>query len=137
MSKAEDQSKALAALVKKLSSKHKPELVKHEPLEEFIYSFLIWEGGPSRKADLALQRLLALGVDLNELRTFEVTDLVTAVGKTYPNVEERMIRLKASLMELYRREHEMSLEGVKALSKRDGRNYLETLEGMPKFVAAR
>lgn len=135
MTKAEDHAKALATLRRKL--RKPPELVEREPVSEFIYTFLIWEGVTARKAELALHRLTAAAVDFNELRTFEPADLAALIGKTYPAAQERAERLRLSLTEIYRREHEVTLAGAIALPKRDGRRYLETLEGMCPFVASR
>lgn len=89
------------------------------------------------KADAAFKRLMHHVVDLNELRVCRPPELVSVLGKTYPLAEERAMRLKASLQEIYQREFAVSLDKCASLSKRDARRYLDTLEGMPPFVAAR
>lgn len=136
MTKA-DTAKALRAVLRANKPGATLELTERDPIEELIFSFLIWEGAPDRKAELALARLVALGADLNELRTFEVSDLAATIGKTYPLVEDRALRIKTALRELYLRENVVTLDGALALSKRDGRRYLESIIGMPPFVAAR
>lgn len=115
------------------------ELVAFEPREaseELVYSMLLWEA-PRQKADAAMKRLMASVIDINELRVTREEQISAVLGKTYPHSVQRSARLTASLHELFLREHAVSLESCLAMSKRDARQYLETLEGMPPFVAAR
>lgn len=133
-----DHAKALNALVRSIKGKYAPEeeLPDRAPLEELIYSFLLWEA-PASKADAAYRRLTHHIVDLNELRVCRPPEIISVLGKSYPLVEERAMRLKASLHEIYLREFAVTLDKCAALSKRDSRKYLDTLDGMPPFVAAR
>ncbi|MBL8745706.1 MAG: hypothetical protein JNK58_05030 [Phycisphaerae bacterium] len=133
-----DHAKALNALLRSLKSKYAPEgeLPQRTPLEEMIYSYLLWEA-PIAKADAAYRRLMNHVVDVNELRVCRPPEIIASIGKTYPLAEERAMRLKASLHEIYLREFAVSLDKCASLSKRDARRYLDTLEGMPPFVAAR
>ncbi len=133
-----DHARALNALLRSLKSKYAPEgeLPQRTPLEELIYSFLLWEA-PIAKADAAFRRLMNHVVDVNELRVCRPPEIISIIGKTYPLAEERAMRLKASLHEVYLREFAVTLDKCAALSKRDARKYLDTLEGMPPFVSAR
>ncbi len=133
-----DHARALNGLLRSMKSKYEPkeDLVERTPLEELIYSFLLWNA-PIGKADAAYRRLMHHVVDINELRVCRPPEIIGVVGKTYPLAEERAMRLKASLQEVYIREFAVSLDRCASLSKRDARNYLDTLEGMPPFVAAR
>jgi endonuclease III len=133
-----DHAKALNSLVRALKGKYAPEddLPDRSPLEEFVYSYLLWEA-PASKADAAYRRLTHHIVDLNELRVCRPPEIISVLGKSYPLVEERAMRLKASLQEVYLREFAVNLDKCAALSKRDARRYLDTLDGMPPFVAAR
>jgi len=132
-----DHAKPLNSLIRKIKSAYElPELPERSPLEELVYSFLLWEATAAR-ADAAYKRLMHHVVDLNELRVCRPAELVTILGKTYPNADERAQRLKASLHEIYLREFAVSLDKCASMNKRDSRKYLETLEGMTPFVAAR
>jgi hypothetical protein len=129
--------KAVYALLRKLKRNYgTPEYAKRSPMEEFIVSFLTWEG-PVQRADPALKRLIDGSIDLNELRVTRPEDLVSIIGKTYPNAEERAERLHLALNDLYVREHAVTLDRVIAMSKRDGRKYVEELEGMLPYISAR
>lgn len=132
-----DHAKKLAAHLKSIKHAYSPE--PHEPrtpMEEFVLSFLLWESTRA-KADLALKRVLSGVVDINELRVCRPADVVSMLGKQYPLVEERAQRLKAALHEIFLREYAVSLDKPIAMNKRDGRKYIESLEGMTPYVAAR
>jgi hypothetical protein len=128
---------AVIPLVKALKKRYgRPEPIEREPEWELVYCFLLWEGLTSR-ANAAIKRLEDHHADINELRVSRLEDLVALIGKTYPHVEERTERLLLSLHDLYNREHAVSLAACVAMSKRDGRKYLESLDAIPPYVSAR
>jgi len=132
-----DHSKHLNALLKKLRSRYEvPQRVKRAPLEEFVYSFLLWESSHA-KAEAAIKRITATVVDFNELRVCRPPELMGFFGKSYPRAEERSLRLRAALQDLYLREYEVSLNAATSMNKRDAKKYIETLNGLPPFVASR
>ena len=133
-----DHARALNSLVRAIKGKYAPDddLPDRTPLEELIYSYVLWEA-PASKADAAYRRLTHHIVDLNELRVCRPPEIISVLGKSYPLVEERAMRIKASLQEIYLREFAVTLDKCAALNKRDARKYLDTLDGMPPFVAAR
>lgn len=103
---------------------------------EFVRSFLLWEASPARAAT-AMESIGASMVDLNELRVSLTEEIVAAIGKSYPRACERAGRLKASLNDVYHREHTVRLSHLLERSKRDARAYLEALAETPHFVASR
>lgn len=143
---APDPSKKLAALLKKLRGTYgdpcadpagegRPESA--DPLLwQLVYSFLCWESTPS-KASAANRRLHAAVVDYNEMRVCLADELVGMIGDRYPRAQERVTRLRSTLNELYRREHAVTLGPAASMGKREARLYLESLEGMPPYAAAR
>jgi hypothetical protein len=152
---APDPAKKLAGLLKRLRAEHASELPAaaagvpcadaacegcpegHDRLLwQLIYAFLVWEASTS-KAAAATRRLHAAVVDYNEMRVCLADELMGIIGERYPRAQERVQRLRASLNDLYRREHAVTLAKAAELPKRDGRAYMESLEGMPRFVAAR
>lgn len=133
---ATSHTKNLDALLAALT-KHKPEpLEPHDPIETFILSYLYWDGIASR-AELALKRIQSQCIDYNEFRVCDIPEVVGLIGKTYPRAEERAHRLLLGLNDVYRREHEVSLENCVKMPKRDARKYLDSIESIPPFVAAR
>jgi hypothetical protein len=132
-----DHSKNLSTLLKKLRSRYDvPEVVARPPLEEFVYSFLLWEASHA-KAEAALKRITSSVVDFNELRVCRPPELISFFGKSYPRAEERSLRMRAALQDLYLREYEVSLNTAVAMNKRDAKKYIETLNGLPSFVSSR
>lgn len=132
-----DHGKALNSLLRSIKNKYEPaEQPVRSPLDELIYSFLLWEA-TAQKADAAFKRLMHHVVDHNELRVCRPGEVAAVLGKLYPLTEERSMRLRASLHEIYLREFAVSLDKCAGMSKRDARKYLETLDGMTPFVAAR
>lgn len=143
---ASEQGKELTALLKKLRAQRTdaanaapfvPVIDQSEPtLSHLLSSFLLWES-TTPKAAQALKKVDAAFVDFNELRICLPDELGHIIGDRYPRAGERCLRLRSVLSAVYAREHRVSLEHLPTLSKRDARAYLESLEGMPGFVAAR
>lgn len=141
-----DPSKALNALLKKLSSRY-PDAAP-EPLgagvEEgvdpllhlFVYSFLLWDA-TSGQARAAMKRLRDNFVDFNELRVAFADEIAASFGERYPRGYERALRLRSSLHDIFKREHALTLNRLSELSKREARGYLESLDGTPAYVASR
>jgi hypothetical protein len=138
--------KELAALLKQLRADYPQALdgaIEAAPIDQaepllghFLRSFLIWESTLA-KAALAMKRIEQSVVDFNELRVCMPGEMVRVLGERYPRAEERARRLRTALNAIYSREHKVSLERLSEMSKRESREYLETLDGTPRFVAAR
>jgi hypothetical protein len=75
--------------------------------------------------------------DLNELRVTVVDDYLEYFGGGCPRAEERADRLRATLRGVFHREHSTDLSGPAGGPKKEFREYLDSLEGMAPFVAAR
>ncbi len=139
----EDAAARLHAFLEKARAKHKPVPAPPSPFPgedpvvvEMTRSFLVWEAG-SAFAEAALGRIRDHVVDFNELRVFLPDEIAGMMGPDDPRAQERAERLRASLNELYSREHDMRLSHLAEEGKRDVRAYLDTLDGMHPFVAAR
>lgn len=105
-------------------------------LREFVRSFLMWESTMSR-AEAALKRIDQSVVDVNELRVCMPDEVAQIIGANYPKAEERATRLRAGLNDIFRREHCVRLFHLAERSKKDARQYLESLTAIPQFVSAR
>jgi hypothetical protein len=140
-----DPSKKLQTLIKRLRAEHPhaadcslescPE--GHDPLVwQLVFAFMAWEASTA-KAGPATRKLHAGVIDYNEMRVCLADELVAMIGERYPRAAERVQRLRSTLNEIYRREHAVTLHHLAQMPKRDARAYLESLEGMPPYVAAR
>ncbi|MBX3386650.1 MAG: hypothetical protein KF768_08780 [Phycisphaeraceae bacterium] len=105
-------------------------------LAELVRSFLVWEAGTAKAAS-AIRRIEQAVVDFNDLRVCMHDEFLRLLGKSTPKTEDRAMRMRAALNDVYLREHGMTLEHLPALPKREAREYLESVEGVPRFVAAR
>ncbi len=144
--KNSDPSAKLGKLLDRLAAREpaesgaawtEPILDPEQPLlNEFLRSFLIWEAGvPAARA--AAARLARHVVDFNDLRVCLPDDLRSLSGDDTPVGSERAQRLRASLADLVRRTHSVSLEHLATMAKREALSYVASLEGVPPFVAAR
>lgn len=114
----------------------KPAEPPADPIDEFIWSFLLWES-TAPKAEHALRRIRAATVDFNELRVSLPGEIRAMLGDRYPLVSERAVRLRAALDDIYRKERAVSLARLRSLTKRESRRALDEIEATPAFVAAR
>ncbi len=145
---APDPAKKLHALLKSLRSAHGEATADGDCagcpaapegdhlLWRLVFCFLAWEA-PVSKACAAARKLHSAVIDYNEMRVCLPDEIAGMIGERYPRAIERAARLRSVLNELYRREHAVSLAKAANLGKREAREYLESLEGMPPFVAAR
>ncbi|MFO0836751.1 MAG: hypothetical protein U0638_17445 [Phycisphaerales bacterium] len=139
-----DAAKKFATLLKKLKGvtplpEPLPDPVPAwlEPgVEELIFSMLLWDARTSQARE-AIVRLRAGVVDYNELRVCFPEEIRQLLGDRYPKAAERAARIRAALNDIYKREHKVTLQAVLSAGKRDAHQYLETLDGVPPFAAAR
>ncbi len=137
MTTAEKNATKLNALVKKYASADPPEWPdQDDPVAVLVFSFLLWET-TSEKALIAYRHIRSSVVDFNELRVCMADEIQDIIGVRYPGGIDRCHRLRATLRDLYSREHAVTLEAVSTLGKRDVRKYLDSLEGIVPFIASR
>jgi len=134
----------LSALLKQLKSAYKDAEISSpveapadaDPVEHLLWSLLLWESTPVKTRE-AYKRLTDAATDLNELRVLLKSEFEDLLGPRYPQVSERAARIKMALNDVYNREHDVTLESLLKSQKREARKYLDSIEGLPHFVAAR
>jgi endonuclease III len=143
-----ETSKELTTLLKTLRAEFAEELTNppaptscsFDPGEPvlgcFLKSFLLWES-TTPKAAQALKRLELAIVDFNELRACMPDEIVRIIGERYPRAAERALRLRTGLNIIYSREHRVTLEPLAGLGRKEAREHLERIDGVPPYVAAR
>jgi len=143
--KSNDQSKALQAYLKSLMATPAAGLgdVCPDPPEwaepivhQMVFSFLLWRAS-AKQATAAMKRLVDAVVDYNEMRICLPHELVEMIGSRHPHAEERVIRMRASLNDVYANEHAIGLSRLTTIGKRDAKAMLDELDGIPGFVTAR
>ena len=136
MKNTSDYTKKFALLYREIKQKHSAEAPPSlDPVTQLVVGFLQWNS-TQRSAQAAHKRLMSNLVDNNDLRVSGSHDVVALIGPKYPQAEERAARMHDCLQEIFLREHGMSLKSLVESSKKDVRNYLETLPGITSYVAA-
>lgn len=128
----------LNALLKKAPTEalELPEPVaQRDPVAVLVFSFLLWEASTSQAIE-AFRRIQESMVDFNDVRVSLPRELIDLLGPRYPRADERARRLRASLNEVFKREH--AVKFPLAEGKRDIKAYVESIEGMVvPYVATR
>ena len=133
---ATEAGKALKRLLGKAKNAENPFPGVTDATQVLIQSFLVWEWNGSR-ASSTWARMVEDVTDLNELRVTVVDDYLEYFGGSCPRAEERADRLRSTLRGVFHREHSTDLSGPAGGPKKEFREYLDSLEGMTPFVAAR
>ena len=129
-------AKKFAALLKKSLTAYKGEdPPPRDPVAQLIVSFLQWNT-TRRKAEDAFTAIMAEVIDVNDLRVSHPHELVAMIGEDYVDAAERVIRLRESLHEVYKREHDIQMHSIAGKPKKEQRTYLDTLPGITSFIAA-
>lgn len=137
MKNASAYAKKLSALLRRLTKAHKlaETPAPTEPVTQLVMGFLQWNA-TRKQAAAAYERLTKTLVDHNDLRVSHTHEIVALIGPNYPRAQERAARMHDALQEIFVREHAVSLSHLAEKSKKDARTYLDTLPGIPPYVAA-
>lgn len=137
MKNAANAAKKLNALLRKIGEVEPPQLPGSDtPVGVLVMSMLLWES-TADKAVAAYDRLLDSLVDFNDLRVCMPHETLELIGPRYPRALDRCQRLRAVLRNIYLREHAVSLDKIAAGGKRDAKKYVESLDGIVPYAAAR
>jgi len=132
-----NHAEQLSKLLKKIGSKRGPDpTAGFDPIDQFVYSSLLWDSTHA-KAGAAFKRIKSGTVDYNDFRVGAYEEFIAILGERYPRDSHRAERLRASLNDIYGREHAVSLDSLKQQGKREARAYLDSLVGAIPFVTAR
>ena len=136
MKNATKHAEELRSLMKRLLKEHKPEPKQpQEPLRALVRAAMSFDM-PDAKADEAMRHIEREFVDLNELRVATDLEIQELLGTRYPAIERRVEMITRSLNNIFEREHTLSLERLKTISKRDARQFLRELPEIHPFVEA-
>jgi endonuclease III len=127
---------ALRALQRSLLKQFKPQpLVPLEPLKALVRGAMSYDVSDT-KADDAMRALDKEFVDLNELRVATDLEIQELLGVRYPQIERRVAMITQGLNDIFEREHTLSLDRLKTVSRRDARQFLRELPDIHPFVEA-
>jgi hypothetical protein len=136
MKNATKHADDLKSLCKKLVREHKPEpRGDQEPLIALVRGAMSFDVSDHRAAD-AIKAIEKEFVDLNELRVATDLEIQEMLGQRYPEIERRVRMITGSLNNIFEREHTLSLNRLKEISRRDARQFLRELPEVHPFVEA-
>jgi endonuclease III len=136
MKNAGKHADELKSLLKRLVKEHKPgDRAPQEPLKALVRGAMSFDM-PDGRADEAMRAIDREFVDLNELRVATDLEIQELLGVKYPEIERRVAMITQSLNNIFEREHTLSLDRLKTVSKRDARQFLRELPEVHPFVEA-
>jgi endonuclease III len=126
----------LRLLFKRLLKQYHPEAKEiQDPLKSLVRGAMSFDV-PDAKAHEAVRLINKEFVDLNELRVATDLEIQELLGTRYPAIEKRVAMITQSLNNIFEREHTMSLDRLKTISRRDARQFLRELPEIHPFVEA-
>jgi endonuclease III len=126
----------LRSLSRTLIKEHKPRPREaQEPLRALVRGAMSY-GVSDVKADDAMKAIHKEFVDLNELRVATDLEIQELLGVRYPDIQRRVAMITQALNNIFEREHTLSLERLKSVSRRDARQFLRELPDIHPFVEA-
>lgn len=127
-------ARKFAALYRRIKARA-PEPEPRDAVTQMIVAFLMWEAS-RKQAENAYKRLTQIMVDNNDLRVSRAHELKECIGSSYPRLDERVERMRDALQTIYVREHAVLTYSLESKSKKEVRQYFDTLPGMTPYVAA-
>jgi endonuclease III len=136
MKNAGKHADKLKSVCKKLVKEHKPQPKQpQEPLKALVRGAMSYDVTDARAED-AMKAIEKEFVDLNELRVATDLEIQELLGTRYPQIEKRVAMITQSLNNIFEREHTLSLDRLKTISRRDARQFLRELPEIHPFVEA-
>lgn len=136
MKNATKHADELRSLFKKLTRDHKaPPLTAQPALQALVRGAMSYDVTDARAED-AMKAIQKEFVDLNEFRVATDLEIQELLGQRYPAIEKRVAMITQSLNNIFEREHTLSLDRLKDISKRDARQFLRELPDIHPFVEA-
>lgn len=120
---------------KVLKESKKSEITQIDPLRAIVRGVLTADLSEAR-ADEAFEVIDREFVDLNELRVGTELELQDMLGEKYPGIEGRAMKMVAILNAVFEKEGTLTLDRVKALGKKEIRQYFRELPEMTPYVEA-
>ncbi|HEY2588732.1 MAG TPA: hypothetical protein VGI81_23520 [Tepidisphaeraceae bacterium] len=136
MKNATKHADELRSLLKRLLKQSPPSpKAAQDPLMALVRGAMSYDV-PDARADEAMRLIDKEFVDLNELRVATDLEIAELLGTRYPGIERRVAMITQALNNIFEREHTLSLDRLKTISRRDARQFLRELPEIHPFVEA-
>src|SRR5436305_3740126 len=136
MKNATKHAEEFRSMYKRWMREHKPEPLQPLDLLRALVQGAMSYDVPDNKAETAMKAINREFVDLNELRVATDLEIQELLGVRYPAIERRVAMITQSLNNIFEREHTLSLDRLKTISRRDARQFLRELPEIHPFVEA-
>jgi endonuclease III len=136
MKNATKHADNVRSLFKKLLKEGKPDSKQViDPVRALVTAILNFDTTDSRAID-AWKVIDREFVDINELRVATELEVIDLIGVKYPAIEQRAVMFREALNAIFEKEHTLSLERLRALSRKDARQALRELPEVTPYVEA-
>jgi endonuclease III len=136
MKNATKHADTLKSLLRSLLREGKPPpFERQDPLKALVRGAMSYDVNDN-KAEEAMKHIEKEFVHLNELRVATELEVQELLGVRYPAIEERVGMITKCLNAIFEKEHTLSLDRLKTISKRDARQFLRDLPDINTFVEA-
>ncbi len=136
MKNATKHAEKLRSIFRSLMREYKPTPPEiQDPLKALVRGAMTFDV-PDSRADEAMRHIDTEFVDLNELRVATDLEIQELLGTRYPAIEKRVEMITRCLNAIFEKEHTLSLDRLKTISKRDARVFLQGLPDIHPFVEA-
>ena len=136
MKNATKHADTLKSLFRSMLRDGKPSpFERQDPLKALVRGAMSYDVSDTR-AEEAMKHIEKEFVHLNELRVATELEVQDLLGQRYPAIEERVKLITAALNAIFEKEHTLSLDRLKEVSRRDARQFLRDLPEMRPFVEA-
>ena len=126
----------LKSFFRKQTRDHKaPPREPQDALRALVRGAMSYDVTDHKAAD-AMKAIEREFVDLNELRVATELEVQELLGQRYPAIEHRVTMITQALNNIFEREHTLSLDRLKEVSRRDARQFLRELPEIHPFVEA-
>jgi endonuclease III len=134
MKNATKHADTLRSLFRSLLRDGKPPVFeRQDPLKSLVRGAMSYDVSDTR-AEEAMKHIEREFVHLNELRVATELEVQELLGVRYPAIEERVEMITRCLNAIFEKEHTLSLDRLKTISKRDARQFLKDLPDINHFV---
>jgi len=135
MKNSKEYSKKITNLYQSLKKKNpKVQSITFNQVVDSIIHGIICEKFSERDTEAAIKRFSAYFVDWNDLRVSRLEEIAEILGADTPENRQIALTLTKVLQRIFNENHQISLESLQKLGKRQARQKLEKIEDLSKFV---
>ncbi|MEJ2649379.1 MAG: hypothetical protein P8016_13345 [Sedimentisphaerales bacterium] len=139
MKNSKEYSKKITSLYQSLKRKHpkvSPSgyLASHKDVVDTIVYGVICEKLSEKGSEAAMKRFSEYFVDWNDLRVSRIEEIAEQLGDDTPENRQIALTITRVLQKIFNENHQINLESLQKMGKRQARQKLEKTEDLSRFV---